>query len=82
MTPEYLSAAEEEFIAEMALERDYPSSGWHSFDPDFRQRDIARLFRRGWFERRGTGRDREYRWTEAGQAQFAKSAHPAPVEET
>jgi hypothetical protein len=65
-----LTSAEAEFVAEM--EHDYPGSGWHNFDPDFRQRDIRRLFTRGWFERRGAGRDREYRWTDAGREALSR----------
>lgn len=82
-----LTSAEQEFIAEMELEHDYSGSGWHNFDPDFRQMDIIRLFKRGWFLRRGSGRDREYRWTEAGRAALVRVPErsaltsPSPAEE-
>ena len=66
-----LTEAEGEFVAEMQLEDGSDYSEWHNFDPDFRQGDIARLIKRGWFERRGSGREREYRWTEAGRSALA-----------
>ena len=41
---------------------------WQNFDPDFKQKDIARLLRRGWFERHvDLCGYRQYRWTEAGR---------------
>jgi hypothetical protein len=67
-----LTEAEQEFIAEMEIEHGWPGSEWHNFDPDFRQMDIIRLFKRGWFERKGAGRDRAYRWTEAGRAALVR----------
>jgi hypothetical protein len=64
---EKLTEAEAEFVSEMKLE-DYPlGSPWHNFDPDFRQSDIGRLIRRGWFEKRSQNGYREYRWTPAGR---------------
>lgn len=62
-----LTDAEREFIAEMAHEDDGRSDRWQNFDPDFRQKDIARLLRLGWAERRERDGYREYRWTEAGR---------------
>lgn len=66
-----LTEVEGEFVAEMRLGDDYEGSGWQNFDPDFRQADIKRLISRGWFEKRGAGRDREYRWTDLGRSALA-----------
>lgn len=66
-----LTHAEHEFISEMSHEDDGTSCRWQNFDPDFRQSDIARLLRRGWFERRVEDGYRTYRWTPAGRAALA-----------
>jgi hypothetical protein len=68
-----LSEGEREFVADMLDAQPPPEERWHNFDPDFRQADIARLLRRGWFERRTNGDYREYRWTEAGRSALSKA---------
>lgn len=73
---EKLTDIEAEFVSEMS-DGPPPEEPWRHFDPGFRQSDIRRLIRRGWFETRGEGRDREYRWTPAGRAAPAPSP-PSP----
>ncbi len=62
-----LTEIEEEFVAEMAIEPVSPNE-WAHFDPPFLRRAYDRFVRRGWLEYTGDGRDRQYRWTEAGRA--------------
>ena len=64
---EKLTEAEAEFLGDMLHAQPPPEERWHNFDPDFRQKDIERLIRRGWFEKRMSGGYREYRWTSAGR---------------
>jgi hypothetical protein len=63
-----LTKVEAEFVSEMSHDKSVENS-WQNFDPDFRQKDIARLLRRGWFERHvDEGGYRQYRWTDAGRS--------------
>ena len=68
MGSEKLTGAEGEFVAEMMLDAGVPLIGWRTFEPDFRQTEIKRLFARGWFEKRGDRKFREYRWTDLGRS--------------
>lgn len=63
-----LSEIEREFIADMSDDNPPPEEPWRNFDPDYRQIDIARMLRRGWFERKIEGDYRSYRWTAAGRS--------------
>lgn len=62
-----LTGSEAEFVAEMRHDDPPAEEPWRNFDPDFRQKDIERLIRKGWFEKRTRGEYREYRWTAAGR---------------
>lgn len=66
-----LTGVEGEFVAEMMLDAGVPLNGWRTFEPDFRQTEIKRLFARGWFEKRGDQKFREYRWTPLGRSALA-----------
>ena len=69
------SEAESEFVEEMQGAQPPPEESWHNFDPDFRQKDIERLIRRGWFEKRIDELGyREYRWTTAGREALSKAS--------
>ena len=70
---ERLTEAESEFVDEMRHDGN-ATDAWCCFDPDYRQTPIARLFRRGWFERRGSRGSYEYRWTPAGREALAKAS--------
>lgn len=70
-----LTETEIEFVGEMQGAQPPPEESWHNFDPDFRQKDIERLIRRGWFEKRTDANGyREYRWTPAGREALAKAS--------
>lgn len=68
-----LTEAEEEFIAEMQSEPCSPNE-WAHFDPPFLRKAYERFLRRGWLEYKGEGRDRQFRWTEAGRRLLDKKA--------
>jgi len=66
-----LTEAEAEFVLEMAHEPGNDNE-WAHFDPPFQRRFYDRFVRRGWLEYRNDGRDREFRWTEAGRLALAE----------
>lgn len=61
-----LTDLEKEFILEMAQE---PGSDneWGHFDPPFARKAYDRFIRKGWLEYKGVGRDRGFKWTDAGR---------------
>lgn len=67
-----LTEDEGEFIAEMEVEPGSPNE-WAHFDPPFLRKAYDRFVRRGWLEYRSDGRNREFRWTDAGRQALATS---------